>query len=44
MMLLVTDRIPLSVIKSPANLIDPDLAKATDADLKETKCENCVCK
>ena len=41
-MLLVSDRIPLSVIKSSANVIDSKMAKIINADFKETKCENCV--
>lgn len=43
-MLLVADRIPLSVIESSVNVIDSEMAKIINADLKETKCENCVSK
>lgn len=35
-MLLVADRIPLSVIKSSVNVIDSEMAKIINADLKET--------
>ena len=34
-MLLVSDRIPLSVIKSSANVIDSEMAKIINADLKK---------